>query len=105
MSKFVFGYHGGGMADTPEEQEASMAAWGRWFGELGDALVDGGAPFGEKKTVGSGGSVTNGGGANPLTGYSIVEADDLDAAVTIAKGSPILGDGGSVEVAEAIDMG
>jgi hypothetical protein len=48
--------------------------------------------------------VTNGGGGNPLSGYSLIEADSLDAAVQFAKGCPVLADGGSVEVAEAIDM-
>lgn len=105
MSRYVFAYHGGGMAATPEEQEASMAAWGRWFGEIGEALIDGGAPVAAAKTVTEGGTVVDGGGANPISGYSIVEASDLDAAVVIAKGCPLLSDGGSVEVAEAIDMG
>ena len=55
------------------------------------------------KTV-SAGSVADGGGANPLTGYSLITAADLDAAVEAAKGCPILESGGSVEVAETIDM-
>ena len=48
--------------------------------------------------------MTEGGGSNPLTGYTIVTADDLDAAVAMAKGCPILSSGGSVEVAETIEM-
>lgn len=105
MAKYVFGYHGGGMATTPEEQEASMEAWGRWYGEIGAVLMDGGAPFGASRTVAADGSISEGGGANPLTGYTVVEASDLDAAAVLAKGCPILADGGTVEVAEAIDMG
>jgi hypothetical protein len=48
--------------------------------------------------------VSAGGGTNPLSGYSLINADNIDAAVQHAKGCPILAVGGTVEVAEAIDM-
>jgi hypothetical protein len=104
MPKYVLAYHGGSMPDSPAAQEDAMAAWGAWFGSLGEAVIDGGNPTGASKTVTSAGAVTNGGGANPLTGYSLFTASDLDAAVALAKSCPILKAGGSVEVAEAIDM-
>ena len=66
-------------------------------------MIDGGNPTGLAKTVTSG-AVKDGGGANPLTGYSLLTAADINAAVALAKGCPILDAGGSVEVAEAIDM-
>ena len=104
MPKYVLAYHGGQMAQTEAAQEAAMAAWGGWFGSLGDSVVDGGNPTGASKTITADGSTTDGGGANPITGYSLVTATDLDAAVSLAKGCPILASGGSVEVAETIDM-
>ena len=105
MSKFVFAYHGGsGMPASEAEQAAVMEAWGQWFGALGDAVVDGGAPTGTARTVASDGSASDGGGANPLTGYTIIEAADLDAATDIARGCPVLANGGSVEVAATVDM-
>lgn len=104
MAKFVLAYHGGSMADTPEEQQKVMAEWGAWFGTLGEAVLDGGNPVAEAKTVASDGSITAGGGANPLTGYSLLEAASIDDAVSMAKGCPILGNGGSVEVGQAVDM-
>jgi hypothetical protein len=104
MPKYVFAYHGGGMPESADEQAAAMAAWGTWFGSLGDAVVDGGCPTGASRTVKADGSTVDGGGSNPLSGYSVIQALDLDAAVSAAKGCPILGSGGSVEVAEAIDM-
>jgi hypothetical protein len=48
--------------------------------------------------------VTDGGGANPVTGYSIIEANDLDDAVRLSKGCPILISGGSIEVSELMAM-
>ena len=105
MAKYVLAYHGGGgMPETEEAQAAIYEAWGAWFGSLRDSVVDGGNPISQTKTIASDGSVTDGGGANPLSGYSLISADSLDEAVTKAKGCPALASGGSVEVAEAIDM-
>ncbi len=100
MTKYVLAYHGGGMPDTPEEGQKVMAAWGAWMGGLGSALVDPGNPTGLARTVAKDGRVSDGGGANPITGYSIVEAPSLDAAAKLAATCPILAAGGSVEVAE-----
>jgi len=98
VGKYVLVYQGGAMADTEEAQQAAMAAWGSWFGSLGSAVVDGGAPFGPSAGVGGGASRTG------LTGYSILEAGDLDAAVELAGGCPVIADGGTVDVYETIDV-
>lgn len=104
MAKFMFVYHGGGMPETKEEQERVMAAWGEWYGSMGAAVLDGGGPAGMSKTVSSGG-VADDGGANPVSGLTIVEAADQAAACEMAKGCPMVVDGsGSVEVAEVIQM-
>ncbi len=81
------------MPEDEAAQSAVMAAWGTWFQNLGPALADGGNPVGQAKTIASDGSVSDGGGANPATGYSLIEADSLDAAVELAKGCPVLGGG------------
>lgn len=103
MPKFIFVYHGGKTPSDPAEQDRVMAAWGAWMGSLGDALVDGGAPVGLSRTVSSTGVADNG-GSNPVSGYSMVEAANQDAAAEMAKGCPILDDGGTVEVAEIHQM-
>lgn len=101
MGNFVLAYKGGGMAATEEEQAAAMAAWGAWFGSLGSAVVEAGAPFSASATVAADKSVSNGGA---LTGYSVLSADSLDEAVSLAQGCPIFESGGSVEVYEAMAM-
>ena len=104
MANYVFAYSGGnGVAADEAERNAQYAKWGQWFGELGSALVEGGAPTGAAKTVGAGGLVSDG-GSRCLSGYSIVSADSLDAAVELAKGCPVLEIGGVVDVYEAIAM-
>jgi hypothetical protein len=104
MANFVLVYRGGGgMAATPAEREKAMAAWGAWFGTLGDAVVDMGAPFGPAATISADGT-TKDGGTSALSGYSIVSATDLASAQAHAKGCPVLDGGGSVEVYESLPM-
>jgi hypothetical protein len=103
MANYVLTYKGGAMAQTDAEREAAMAAWGGWLGGLGEALVDAGNPFGPAKSVAADGGVAEG-GASRLTGYSIVQAAGLDAAVGLTKGCPVFAGGGDVEVYEAIPI-
>lgn len=103
MARYLFVYHGGGMPESEEEGQKAMEAWGSWFGSMGDAVVDGGNPVGLSTTVQSDGSVVGNGGANPATGYSVIEAKDVDDAIAKAKGCPILSSGGSVELAETFE--
>jgi hypothetical protein len=100
MPDFIFVYHGGSMPDTPQDVEKAMAEWGAWFDGMGTAIVLPGDPVGKSSTVFSD-RVEDNGGPNPISGYSVVTAADLDAAISMAQGCPILHDGaGSVEVAE-----
>ena len=103
MAKFVLMFHGG---ETPEEPSpAVMDRWMAWFGELGDAVVDMGAPFGPAATVASDGTPSEGSGTNPATGYTVIQAADLDGAIGKAKRCPGLSSGGSVKVYQAMEMG
>ena len=93
MSKFIYIYQGPATPMdqfTPEQSEKETAAWGTWMGRVGSALVDGGAPFaGGLALVDDGATAA----AADLTGYSIVEAADLDAAKALAEGHPFLSEG------------
>ena len=104
MAKYLFIYHGGSMPETEEEVAAVMDAWGQWLGSMGNDLVDGGNPVGPSTTINSDGSVSDNGGANPVSGYTLIEASSLEDAQEKAKKCPVLQAGGSVEIAEAIDM-
>lgn len=102
MANFLLIYKGGGMPATEAAQQASLAAWGAWFGGLGEAIVDGGNPCSASATVAANGAVSEG-AASGVTGYSILKAGDLSSASSMAKGCPILTDGGSVEVYETFN--
>jgi hypothetical protein len=106
MSKFLFIYRGGSDSTgemTPEEMQQHMQKWETWIREAmqkgwmldpGDALTPEGrvvkakvvtdGPFVESKEI--------------VGGFSIVQADSLDAAAKLAKGCPGLEVGGAVEV-------
>jgi hypothetical protein len=102
MPRYLLIFHGGSQPSSPEEGETVMAAWNGWMRSLGKALVDGGNPVGNNKTIASNGAGS--GGGDPATGYSILEASDLEAAVMLARGCPHLQSGGSIEVAEIMPV-
>lgn len=107
MAKFVVIYSGGsGMAATPEEQERIVGEWGAWYGKLGPAILDGGNPFGASKSIASAGAAAaDGPGTLPATGYTIIDADSLEAAAAACADHPHLSHGGQVSVFETIEMG
>jgi hypothetical protein len=84
-----------------EARQETIAAFGRWVSTTGKALVDPGAPLGPSKTVAKG-SVTEGPASGPSAGYSVLEADDLDAAVDLVRNHPFVARGGSLQVTAAI---
>jgi hypothetical protein len=64
-----------------------------------------GSPFSASATINSDGVPSPGTGADPATGYTVIEAANLQDAVVLAKGCPGLGEGGSVRLYEAQQMG
>jgi|SRR5579859_4006642 len=105
MANFVLLYTGGGMPATEAEQAASMQAWGAWLGGLGSALVDGGNPFTPvAKTISAKGEVSDAPAGTLATGYSIIKADSLDAAIKLSQGCPQLQSGGQVTVYETFPV-
>ncbi|SRR5258708_3559300 len=102
MPSYVIAYHGGKAFESPEAGAAHMAKWQVWMGGLGEAMINPGTPLRKSKFLTAGG-VSAEGEVDPLTGYSIVKADSLEAAIGMAKGCPHL-EIGTIEVAEAVEM-
>ena len=102
MAKFLLAYYGGKMETDPKKQKESMDAWMKWFKSLGKAVVDAGNPTMPGKMVGKAGAKDITGDA--ITGYSIVQAENLEAAVKLAKGSPQLPAGGQIAVYNIMEM-
>jgi hypothetical protein len=103
MANFLLTYHGGdGTPESQEEQAKATRAWEAWFGTLGGSLVDGGNPIAHAKAITPDGGVMD--ATSAPSGYSIIKADSIDAAVTLAKGCPVLGGGGNVLVSETLPV-
>ena len=104
MATFIYLYRGPAPELTPEQQSERNAAFGAWMEKVGAALVDVGSPFGTSASVRDDGTE---GTAGNLTGYSIVEADDLATAKALTDGLPFLSgsDGNcAVEIFELLAM-
>ena len=102
MAKYLLAYVGGDQPDSEEAGQAVMAAWVGWFTALGEAAVDPGNPVGASAAVAADGTV--GAASAGVTGYSVVVADSLEAAVEMARSCPHLAANGQVEVYETIDV-
>jgi YCII-related domain len=102
MAKYLLAYVGGDQPESEEAGQAVMAAWIAWFTGVGEAVVDPGNPVGASAAVAPDGSV--GAAAAGVTGYSVIAADSLDAALEVARGCPHLAANGRVEVYETFDV-
>jgi hypothetical protein len=71
-----------------------IAAWNAWLVSMGDNVVDRGNPVVETRTLGYSS------GDARLGGYTLVKAEDLDAAVAMAERCPGLQIGAGIEVGE-----
>jgi hypothetical protein len=98
MKKFMFLYYGfEDWVPTPEIKEA----WGKWFASVGDKMVDSGSPFGPGREISHTGTKELPLGKESLTGYSIINADNMGEAEKIAKGCPIIT---AIRIYEAMSM-
>ena len=102
MTDYAFTYYGEPRFKNPEEDAQHTERFMAWIGSLGEAVVNRDTPLGKTKTVRSSG-VSDFVGSNRLTGFSIVKADNMDAALEIAKKCPHL-EYGTVDVAEVTEM-
>jgi hypothetical protein len=107
MSKYLYLYRGPAtpMEEfTPEQTEEQTRAWGDWMGRVGPNLVDPGSPFGARSAVCDDGTS---GAPGDLNGYTIVEADSVDAARALLDGHPFLSEGKgrfAIDVFELVPM-
>ncbi|MCK5486912.1 MAG: hypothetical protein KAI86_11905 [Desulfobacterales bacterium] len=95
MSQYVIVYPGGDQPSSPDESKQHMSKYMDWLSSLGDSVVSPANPLKNTSTVNSDGTVTTG-GTTEMSGYTIIKADSMDAALLIAKACPFLDIGGSL---------
>jgi hypothetical protein len=96
VKKFVFLYQG-----QSEVTDKVKEGWTAWFAEIGDAVVDGGNPFTPGRKVTPTGAEDLPAGLEAISGYTIVNAESMDAAEKLLANCPIVT---SVHVYEAVSM-
>ena len=103
MPQYIIAYLGGDQPSSPEEGEQHYAKYREWLASLGDSAVSPANPFKDTSTVNPDGSVITG-STTSMSGYTIIEAESMEVALSIAKACPFLDIGGSLEVSELIRM-
>ncbi len=104
MSNYVLIYTGGNMATSENERKRLNDEWMSWFKRLDKAVIDQGNPFSPKaKTISTEGRVSDDPDCSMLSGYTIIQAMSMDAAIQIAKSCPALKSGTRISVYETMN--
>src|SRR5690348_888281 len=99
MANYLLLYKGGGMPQSDADRKKVMDDWAEWMKQCGDNLVDPGNPCSESKSVTKDGEKAVSG--EPVTGYSVIKADNMAGALKAASMVPLVVDGsGSCDVYE-----
>ena len=103
MAQYIMVYIGGNQPSSPEEGKKHFSKYMDWLASLGDAAISPANPLKNTSTVNSDGTVTNG-STTTMSGYTIIQVNSMEAALSIAKTCPFLEIGGSLEVSELAQM-
>ncbi len=103
MPQYVIVYLGGNQPSSPEEGKQQMSEYMDWLSSLGDSAVSPANPLKNTNTINPDGTVTPG-STTTMSGYTIIEVDSMEAALSIAQACPFLDIGGSLEVSELMEL-
>jgi len=103
MKQYVFVYLGGDQPSSQEEASKHFEKYMGWLSSLGESVVIPTIPLKDTTTVSSDGTIKEG-GSSAMSGFSIIKADSMEAALSIAQDCPFLEIGGSLEVSEMMQM-
>ena len=103
MPQYIITYLGGNQPSSPEEGKLHFSKYMDWLSSLSNSAVSPANPLKDTSTVHPDGTVTDG-GTTTMSGYTIIEVDSKESALSIAKACPFLDIGGSLEVSELVEM-
>lgn len=87
---------------SPEEMKKGMEPWNVWYKKCGKSIVDMGAPLGKGVCIDKKGAAKS---QSQVTGYTIVQAKDIDAAKAMVTDHPhFMIPKASIEVLEIMPM-
>jgi len=88
MPKYLITYHGGERPSSKEEGEKHMSNFKQWIMNHGESIVEPANPLSQTKTMSESGVID--GADFPMSGYSVIQTDDFDSAIALAKSCPHL---------------
>lgn len=103
MNQYLISYFGGEPPKTPEAGQEHFKQYKAWLANLGDEVISPMNPLKNANSIQPDGAVSEGSRTN-LSGFTIVKAENIQAALDMAKACPFLNIGGSLEVAQLVDM-
>jgi len=103
MTQFVIVYLGGNQPSNPEEGKKHFAKYMEWMTSLGDSVVSPMNPLKDTCVIAPNGSITEG-STTAMSGFTIIEADSMELALSVTKTCPFLEIGGTLEVSELMRM-
>lgn len=103
MPQYLISYIGGNQPASPEEGRQHFTRYMQWLSSLGDAAISPANPLKDTRTIKPDGSIDQG-GVTTMSGFTIVVAKSMDAALALARDCPFLEIGGSLEVSELVEM-
>ena len=90
MAQYLLLYHGKNQKDS----------WDSFAREISNALVRG-RPLKKAKTITQDKIIEEDG--EGVTGFTVVEADDVDEAIELSRGAPELNQGGRADIYRIVD--
>ena len=103
MAKFMLVYLGGEQPSNPEEGKKHFEEYRAWLMSLGDAVISAANPLKDTHVISSDGT-TQAGSSTLMSGFSVLKAPSIEAAVLMSESCPFLKIGGRLEVSELIEM-
>ena len=103
MAKYMLVYLGGDHPTNPEEGKKHFEEYRNWLMSLGDSVVSAANPLKDTHVIHPDGK-TEEGSTSAMSGFSILEADNIEEAVKMSQSCPFQKIGGTLEVSELVQM-
>ncbi len=103
MPQFIIAYLGKPDPMSTEDSKQHLIKYSDWLTSLGVTVISPANPIKNTKTITSDGIVLNK-STSTMSGFTLIETESNELALSIAKTCPFLDLGGSIEVSELINM-
>ena len=104
MAKYIIIYLGGEQPANPDEANSHMVKYREWLASLGDSVISALNPLKDTHVISAEGYATPG-SSTAMSGFTIIEANSLEAVLEMSKTCPFMEIGGTLEVSELMQIG